>query len=73
MEQSVAAFSRRDLRAILGWSVTQIRTHLERLEQLEYIQARCGSFGSAYQYILLTDCHETSDQDHIGLIDVEKL
>lgn len=73
LEQRVAFFSRREIRAKLGWGITQIRAHLERLRELEYIEARYGRLGSAYQYELLTDCREKSDKAHIGLLDVEKL
>jgi DNA primase len=73
LEQRVACFSRREIRARLGWSITQIRAHLERLRELEYVEARYGRLGSAYQYELLTDCRETAGTAHIGLLDVEKL
>jgi DNA primase len=73
IEQQVAFFSRREIRARLGWGITQIRAHLERLRELEYIEPRYGRMGSAYQYELLTDCRETADKAHIGLLDVEKL
>lgn len=66
-------FSRRDVRARLGWSVTQIRVHLDRLRELEHIAARYGRPGSAFQYELLTDYREQSDTALIGLLDVEKL
>jgi DNA primase catalytic core len=72
-DQSTALFSRREVRDRLGWSVTQIRTHLERLKDLDYIAARCGRSGSAFQYELLTDCRESGGPDPIGLLDVEKL
>ena len=71
--QSVAFFSRREIRSELGWSITQIRAHLERLRELEYIEARYGRTGSAYQYELLTDCQEKDGSAHIGLLDVQKL
>jgi DNA primase len=73
IEQRCAFFSRRELRSRLGWGITQIRAHLERLRELEYIEARYGRLGSAYQYELLTDCRETEGSAHIGLLDVEKL
>jgi hypothetical protein len=73
IEQRFAFFSRRDLRERLGWSLTQVRVHLERLRQFEYIAARYGRPGSAFQYELLTDCREPSGHVHIGLLDVEKL
>jgi hypothetical protein len=73
VDQRHAFFSRRDVRARLGWSVTQTRIHLDRLRELEYIAARFGRPGSAFQYELLTDCREAARADHIGLLDVEKL
>jgi len=73
VEQRHAFFSRRDVRSRLGWSVTQVRIHLDRLRDLEYIAARFGRPGSAFQYELLTDCNEPRDVGHIGLLDVEKL
>ena len=73
IDQKAAFFSRREVRARLGWGITQIRAHLERLRELEYIEARIGRTGSAFQYELLTDCHESADKAHIGLLDVEKL
>jgi len=73
IDQQVAFFSRREIRARLGWSVTQIRAHLERLREQEYIAAHYGRAGSTFQYALLTDCRETSGTTHIGLLDVNKL
>jgi hypothetical protein len=73
VEQRFALFSRRELRRRLGWSATQVRFHLERLRELEYIAARYGRPGAAFQYELLTDCREVVTADHIGLLDVEKL
>jgi len=73
IEQRFAFFSRRDLRELLGWSFTQVRVHLERLRQFEYISARFGRPGSAFQYELLTDCMEPRGNVHIGLLDVQKL
>jgi hypothetical protein len=73
IEQRIAFFSRREIRDRLGWGVTQIRAHLERLRDLEYIEARFGHVGKSYQYELVTDCRETADKAHIGLLDIEKL
>ncbi len=73
VEASCCFFSRREIREKLGWSVTQIRVHLDRLRELEYIAARYGRPGSAFQYELLTDCRESNDTTAIGLLNVEKL
>jgi hypothetical protein len=72
-EQRFAFFSRYEVRKCLVWSATQVRFHLERLRDLEYIAARYGRPGSAFQYELLTDCREPRETTHIGLLDVEKL
>lgn len=73
IEQQLSLFSRRDVRARLGWSVTQIRIHLDRLQQLDLVAARYGRLGGAFQYELLTDCTEEANVERIGLLDVEKL
>jgi hypothetical protein len=73
VEQRFSFFSRREVRARLGWGITQVRAHLERLREMEVIAARYGRAGSAFQYELLTDCRETAGTDHIGLLDTEKL
>ena len=73
IEQRLCFFSRREVRARLGWGVSQVRVHLERLRELEHIAARYGRPGSAFQYELLTDCREPVGTEHIGLLDVEKL
>ncbi len=72
-EASCCFFSRREIREKLGWSVTQIRVHLDRLRELEYIAARYGRPGSAFQYELLTDFRTSNDTAAIGLLNVEKL
>lgn len=66
-------FSRKEVREATGWSLTQVRVHLERLMELEYIAARCGRFGSLYLYELLVDADDSDPVAHIGLIDVEEL
>ncbi len=73
IEQPFALFSRREVRDRLGWSVTQVREHLERLREFEYVAARSGRAGSPFQYELLSDCNEAHQFDHIGLLDVKKL
>lgn len=73
IEQRLALFSRREVRERLGWGITQVRAHLERLRDMEYIDTRYGRLGSAFQYELLMDCREKDGVGHIGLLDVEQL
>ena len=73
IEQRLSLFSRREIREKLGWSTTQIRAHLERLREMEYIAMRTGRPGSTFQYELLTDVDEEPSTAHAGLIDAGKL
>ena len=63
------------MREFTGWSNTQLKVHLDRLEELEYIYPRrAGMRGSAYEYELLFDGDtDTAKPQLIGLIDLEKL
>lgn len=47
--------------------------HLDRLEDMEYIERHRGSFGQAYLYALLYDGSDESKAQVIGLIDTAKL
>lgn len=73
VEQRLAIFSRRELREFTGWSQMQVRRHLERLQELEYVTTRGGRNGVTMRYELLTDASESADSYHVGLIDVDKL
>jgi hypothetical protein len=72
-EQRISLFSRKELRDFTGWSNTQIRRHLDRLIELEYISTRGGRNGVQIRYELLTEATGTGDTYHIGLIDIAKL
>src|SRR5262249_27719088 len=52
---TAAIFSRKELREACGWSLTQVRVHLERLVELEYLAIRHGRLGSQFVYELLLD------------------
>ncbi|MCF6312419.1 MAG: CHC2 zinc finger domain-containing protein [Verrucomicrobiales bacterium] len=73
IEQDLCHFSRRELRDFTNWSQTQIRRHLERLNDFEYIALRGGRNGVAIKYELLVDVDEESEGWKVGLINVEKL
>jgi DNA primase len=63
-------FTRRAVRAALGLSDTQLRIHLDRLVQLEYVRQHTGQNGSLYTYSLLFDGeNETSGPQLMGLSD----
>jgi DNA primase len=71
--QASSTFSRRELREACGWSLTQVRTHLERLVELEYLTLRHGRLGSPFVYELLIDTDAPENVAHIGLIQVDDL
>jgi hypothetical protein len=48
-------FTRRTVRGVLGLSDTQLRVHLDRLVQLEYVRLHSGQNGSLYTYSLAFD------------------
>ena len=72
--QETCLFTRRQVRAFTGWSNTQLKVHLDRLEDLEYILPHRGMRGLAYEYELLFDGDlEAEKPQLIGLLDTEKL
>jgi DNA primase catalytic core len=73
VEQRLALFSRRDLQVASGWSYSQIKRHLWRLQELEYVARRFGRMGATLKYELLIEADEPEGVAHIGLLDVEEL
>jgi hypothetical protein len=70
-------FTRRELRDKCGWSLTQVRVHLDRLVELEYLFLRSGRMGGPFEYELAVEVHDPNGSKvtlaHIGLIDVAEL
>jgi DNA primase catalytic core len=74
IERSDFRFSRRDVRAATGWGDTQLRLHLGRLEELEYLLAHRGGRGQSFVYELAFAVQGDGGGPVMpGLIDVEKL
>jgi DNA primase catalytic core len=71
--KAAATFSRKELRDLCGWSLTQVRVHLERLVELECLAIRHGRLGSQFAYELLLETDTPEAVAHIGLIDTAKL
>ncbi len=71
--KAASIFSRRELRDHCGWSLTQVRVHLERLVELECLAIRHGRLGSQFVYEMLLDADTMEAVAHIGLIDTAKL
>jgi DNA primase len=63
-------FTRRAVRGVLGLSDTQLRVHLDRLVQLEYVAVHGGRMGQCFTYALLFDGDsEASAPQLMGLRD----
>jgi DNA primase catalytic core len=66
-------FTRKDVREATGWGNTQLKVHLSRLEDFEYIAVR-GGRGQRFEYELLYDGQGQDGAPFLfGLIDVAKL
>jgi len=52
IERAEYRFSRRDVRAFSAWSDSQLKTHLRRLEELEYLIVHRGGRGQSFVYEL---------------------
>jgi DNA primase len=74
MERADFRFSRRAVRQHTGWGDTQLKVHLHRLEELEYLLVHHGGRGQSFVYELVFERQEDSGKPVLpGLIDVEKL
>ena len=67
-------FSRKDVRLHTGWGNTQLRVHLDRLVDMEYLLIHRGGRGQSFVYELLYDGEGKDGESFMmGLIDVEQL
>jgi DNA primase catalytic core len=67
-------FSRKPLRTATGLSDTQLRLHLERLVQMEYLLVHRGQRGQSFEYELLYDGAGENERVFVpGLIDLDTL
>lgn len=74
LRQNEVRFTRREVREVAGLSDKQVRVHLERLVELEYVFIHHGKNGQRYVYELAFDGDPAqSDRQLIGLIDIEQL
>ena len=75
MSRALVRFTRRELREVTKWGDTQLKIHLARLVELEYLLLHRGGRGLTFEYELLYDgAAETAEIARVsGLIDVEAL
>jgi DNA primase catalytic core len=67
-------FSRRQVREYTRWGDTQLKIHLSRLTELEYLLVHRGGRGQSFEYELLFDGETNTDAPHAsGLIDIDTL
>jgi DNA primase len=70
MKRADFRFSRKPVRDATGLSDTQLRLHLERLVQMEYLLVHRGQRGQSFEYELLYDGAGENDHTFVpGLID----
>jgi DNA primase len=74
MERSDFRFSRRDVRAYTGWGDTQLKVHLHRLEEMEYLLIHRGGRGQSMVYELMFARPSDGGRPVLGgLIDMDVL
>lgn len=67
-------FSRRDVRESSGWSDFQVKQHMHKLEELEYVLVHRGGRGQSFVYELLYDGAGRDGKPFLmGLIEIEAL
>ena len=67
-------FSRRQVREATGWGDTQLKVHLGRLVELEFLVAHRGRQGQSFDYELLCTGEDADGRWRLlGLIDAENL
>jgi DNA primase catalytic core len=67
----VCLFSRRDVRRFTGWTEFQVRTHLTKLQEMEYILPHHGGRGQSFLYELLFNGEDDGRPQMCGLLDVD--
>jgi DNA primase len=74
IERQDFRFSRKDVRAFSRWSDSQLKRHLHRLEELEYLVVHQGGRGQSMVYELVFERQEDSARPALpGLIEIERL
>jgi hypothetical protein len=65
--------SRKEIRDLTGWGDTQLRIHLDRLVQMEYLSTTREGNGGSFRYELLYDGDAVQTLHLSGLIDPQEL
>ncbi|MET3871449.1 hypothetical protein [Puniceicoccus vermicola] len=70
MTPDVCLFSRRQVRRFTGWTEFQVRTHLNKLQEMEYILPHYGGRGQSFVYELLFNGEDDGRPQMCGLLDM---
>ena len=73
LQRSDYRFSRREIREYTQWGNTQLKIHLRRLEDLEYLLVHRGGRGQSFVYEFLYDGNANNRPHLNGLIDIDAL
>ena len=74
IERGAYRFTRKQIRHYSGWGNTQLKVHLARLEDMEYLIVQGGGRGKLIEYEMLYNGEGQDDNPFLmGLIAVEKL
>lgn len=74
LKRADVRFSRKQVRTVTGWGDTQLKIHLARLVELEYLRLHRSARGQSFEYELLYEGEgETGERFVMGLVDVESL
>jgi hypothetical protein len=74
LEQADFHFTRRQAREATGWGDTQLRIHLDRLMEMEFLLAHRGKRGQTFDYELLFQGEDAEGRARLlGLIDCASL
>jgi hypothetical protein len=74
IDQHHCLFTRRQVREYTGWQNTQVKVHLDRLTDLEYLLVRHGKNGQRYLYELVYQGQgKNGNRFNLGLLDVHAL
>jgi len=67
-------FSRRDLRSLCGWSEKQVRVHVQRLTDMEYLLVHRGGRGQSFDYELIYAGEGEDNQPFVsGLLGLQNI
>jgi DNA primase len=72
VERTDYRFTRKMVREATGWGDTQLKVHLRRLVELEYLAAHRNGHGAAYELLYDGQGHD-GERFLTGLIDAERL